>query len=404
MGEQKTTIDFNSLKRQTAILSELLRWVSSNDVKRSTKPDKFYTRCWLHSEETASMCINKDTNTYHCFGCGASGTVLDIRIHFMGLNPKSGVDVVKAAKAILEDAGTPVQMPAEFDKLKVNKSNFQEAKKRYYKADAQMIMRSHEQLLKGNSLAYDFGMERGWILPENPYPIGIGYSYGPSYNEKVLEFPKLIQTEQTAVAFGLEKQWKEWNGKLALDMKKRLTPKAERLWEAAISSGKVSPHIRKAPRWTAIPEYHDWIPWEFDGRTSQTAKVLCITEGPGDGIRLENELIRNGVEYNFHVTAIDSASTLKSQNFTRVIKEGKANSFFDGFEEICFFFDKDNAGNLCKEAAIDLLSDLRPKGKVRFMNLPDIAEGVKDINDYFDNEGCVNDLLDAYEKTDALTF
>lgn len=34
--------------------------------------------CLFHSEKTASMHINKIKNKYHCFGCGASGSVIDI--------------------------------------------------------------------------------------------------------------------------------------------------------------------------------------------------------------------------------------------------------------------------------------------------------------------------------------
>ena len=397
-------IDFYSLKKQTAILPELVRWIASSEIKRSSKTDKFYCRCWLHSEDTPSMCINADSNSYHCFGCGCSGTVLDVRLHFMGLNPKSGVDVVRAAKALLEDAGKVIQMPSDFERLKVTKNNFQAARKRYYHADAQSIMRSHRRLMEKNSAAYDYAMTRGWILQENPYPIGIGNSYGPASKEMALEFPKLIQTAQTAASFGLEKEWENWEGKLALDLKKRLTPAAEKAWALGIEKGEVSEHIKKPPRWSAIPQFHDWVPWEFDKRSAKTASVLCITEGPGDGLRLENELIRNGVEYDFHVTSIDSASTLKSQNFTRVIREGKAQSFFDNFKEICFFFDQDKAGDLARESAIDLLSDLKPPGKVKFVNIPKINETVNDLTDFFDNEGCVNELLDVLDKTDKLTF
>ena len=37
--------------------------------------------CIFHHERTASMHVNKQKNTYHCFGCGAHGSVVDIVMH-----------------------------------------------------------------------------------------------------------------------------------------------------------------------------------------------------------------------------------------------------------------------------------------------------------------------------------
>lgn len=34
--------------------------------------------CIFHSERTASMHVNEAKNSYHCFGCGANGSVIDI--------------------------------------------------------------------------------------------------------------------------------------------------------------------------------------------------------------------------------------------------------------------------------------------------------------------------------------
>lgn len=401
-------LDFNYIKTGESILTEIRRHFSSADIKKGSKADKYYVCCWLHNEDSPSMCINNDTNSYHCFGCGKSGGRLDIRIHFMGLNPGSGVDVVKAAQALLADMSPSGKNKKpdteEFEKLKTSKSSFQNVKKRYYRAQPEYIQRSHERLVRSNGELKEYATRRGWLIPENNYPIGMGYSFGPSANEFVLEFPKIIQTLQTAIAFGLEKEWVKWNGKYAVDLKKRLSPRAEQLWWKAINEGQVSGHIRKPPRWTGVPEYHDWIPWEFDQRNSETADVLCVTEGPGDGLRFVNELIRNGMEYNFHVTGIDCSGSIKSQNFVRVLKENKTVNFFDNYKEIWFFYDGDTAGDEAIIAARELLAELKPMGLVKFVKPPKLTEEVTDLCDYFDNEGCVADLLDHIDKTDNIKF
>lgn len=398
-------LDFNAIKSQTSILQEAMRFINSNEIHRNGSTGKYWTRCWLHgagSEKTPSMVINTDTNTYHCFACGETGTVLDIRIHFAGLNPSSGVSVVKAAKMILEDAGNKVDMPAEFQKFKKTTTSNNPVK-HFYRASAESIKNSQARLQNSpSSEAYELACRRGWMCKENPYPLGIGKSYGPAANELVLEFPKYIYTRQTAIAFGLENEWEKWNGRMPYDLKKRLTPTAEKLWNQAIEDKKVSPHIKKAPRWSAVPEYHTWVPWEFDARSSQTADTLFITEGPGDGLRLENELIRFGLEYNFHVTSIDSTSCIKHQNFVRICKEGQMTSFFDGFKEICIFLDKDAAGDGARLDLIELFAEIKPQGKIKFITLPEIGRQVQDLSDYFDNEGFVMDLLDLIERTDTI--
>jgi hypothetical protein len=39
--------------------------------------------CPFHKEETPSFTVNKKTNIYHCFGCGAHGHADDFEIEFM---------------------------------------------------------------------------------------------------------------------------------------------------------------------------------------------------------------------------------------------------------------------------------------------------------------------------------
>lgn len=58
--------------------------------------------CPFHSEKTPSCKIYTDTNTYHCFGCGQHGDIIDFAAHELGK------DKFQAAKQLAEDFGLSV--------------------------------------------------------------------------------------------------------------------------------------------------------------------------------------------------------------------------------------------------------------------------------------------------------
>ena len=67
------------------------------------------TRCPFHADRTPSMKLNEDY--FYCFGCGASGDVIDLAARLFGL---SGYD---AAKKLAADFGITEQKPSILAKL-----------------------------------------------------------------------------------------------------------------------------------------------------------------------------------------------------------------------------------------------------------------------------------------------
>jgi len=51
-----------------------------------------YTLCPFHQEKTPSFRVDANKNTYHCFGCGEHGTVIDFVMKYFGL---SNIDAVR---------------------------------------------------------------------------------------------------------------------------------------------------------------------------------------------------------------------------------------------------------------------------------------------------------------------
>ena len=70
--------------------------------------------CPFHADRTPSMKLNEDY--FYCFGCGASGDVIDLAARLFGL---SGYD---AAKKLAADFGITEQKPSVLAKLKRGKS------------------------------------------------------------------------------------------------------------------------------------------------------------------------------------------------------------------------------------------------------------------------------------------
>ncbi|MFP1787709.1 CHC2 zinc finger domain-containing protein [Lonsdalea quercina] len=69
-----TPAELARLKREVSLLS-----VAQHQGHRLKKQgdDSHACLCPFHQEKTPSCVITPSKNLYHCFGCGASGSVLD---------------------------------------------------------------------------------------------------------------------------------------------------------------------------------------------------------------------------------------------------------------------------------------------------------------------------------------
>ena len=59
------------------------------------KGNKYFIRCPLHSgDNTPSLCINPETNKWHCFGCGEGSSIYDWMVKYEGLSFREAVEKV----------------------------------------------------------------------------------------------------------------------------------------------------------------------------------------------------------------------------------------------------------------------------------------------------------------------
>ena len=50
--------------------------------------------CFLHNEKTPSMKVYKGNGGYHCFGCGANGSIIDFVMQYFGLNFQEAISKI----------------------------------------------------------------------------------------------------------------------------------------------------------------------------------------------------------------------------------------------------------------------------------------------------------------------
>lgn len=68
-----TDVEIERLKKEVS----LLRLMESQEHTLIKRGKNHVMRCVFHDDATASLTITPENNLYHCFGCGAAGSVLD---------------------------------------------------------------------------------------------------------------------------------------------------------------------------------------------------------------------------------------------------------------------------------------------------------------------------------------
>lgn len=82
-------LDYATIKSRVSI-SEILRKYGVH------APDhgRYHVLCPWHPERTASLSVNEERGLFHCFGCGASGSVIDLVARFEKITPKDAAEML----------------------------------------------------------------------------------------------------------------------------------------------------------------------------------------------------------------------------------------------------------------------------------------------------------------------
>ncbi|ENU3076184.1 CHC2 zinc finger domain-containing protein, partial [Escherichia coli] len=85
--------ELDELKRHVSLLS--LAQSQGHKFKKHGA-DSYVCLCPFHDEKTPSCVITPAKGLYHCFGCGAKGSVIDWQMHTTGQGLREAVAFLKA--------------------------------------------------------------------------------------------------------------------------------------------------------------------------------------------------------------------------------------------------------------------------------------------------------------------
>src|SRR3990167_4602134 len=80
--------DLSAIKKST----DLVAVVQARGVKLTKQGGDFVGLCPFHEEDTPSFHVTPSKNLFHCFGCGAAGSVIDFVMKKDGLTKQEAID------------------------------------------------------------------------------------------------------------------------------------------------------------------------------------------------------------------------------------------------------------------------------------------------------------------------
>lgn len=157
--------ELERLKREVS----LVRLIGSQGHELKKRGRDWVMRCVFHEEDTPSLSVSEAKNVYHCFGCNASGTVLD------WVMKTQGVSLPHAVQLLRHDA--PL---AGAEKVGVNRSQARHLPSLAAGSDEAVLLRevadTYHATLKQSPEAQAYLVQRGLVHGEVIDTFRLGYA------------------------------------------------------------------------------------------------------------------------------------------------------------------------------------------------------------------------------------
>jgi DNA primase len=338
-----------------SFLDELIARVDIVDVISSRVPLKKAGReyracCPFHTEKTPSFWVSPEKQFYHCFGCGAHGTVVRFLMEH---------DRMPFHDAVEELAGRiGLEVPEEGGGSASRRTDDP-----LYELMGQ-VASFYSQNLKSHPRATDYLKRRG-LNPEIVEHFGIGYAMN-SWNEvlkrfgssdasrqQLLELGLIIEREsRESGARGNDRHYDRFRDRIMFpirDARGRVIAFGGRILEQG------EPKYLNSPETVLFHKGRELYALYETRRARTKLQRLLVVEGYMDAVRLH----QFGIQYA--VATLGTATT--PEHLRRV---------FRLVNEVVFAFDGDKAGrNAAWRALQQALPEAREGRQIRFLFLPD---------------------------------
>ena len=335
-----------------SFIQELLNRVDIVDVVDKSVPLKkaganYSACCPFHNEKSPSFTVSSTKQFYHCFGCGAHGTVIGFLMEYAGLSFVEAIhDLAKNVGMIVpKEDSTPQSREAD-EQNKTIKLGLQETLQQaanYYKAKLKKSERAIDYL-KGRGLSGQIAAKfqigyapAGW---QNLQSVFANYE-----NEALQTAGLVVENEQG-------KRYDRFRDRI-------MFPIHDQKGQVIGFGGRVinpedTPKYYNSPETPLFQKGHELYGLFVARRAIRDAGRVLVVEGYMDVVALA----QYGIEYA--VAALGTATT--PFHIAKLMRQT---------DEIVFSFDGDNAGRTAAwRAAMNALPALTDGLKLRFLFLP----------------------------------
>ena len=324
----------------------LLRLVESQGYQPRKQGKDYALSCPFHDEKTPSLIISPKTNLFNCFGCGASGSVIDWVMKTQGVSFRFACELLQKDLGLIADSGTKTVKQNTTTKLDAPLNA---------DADSQTALRQvidyYHQTLKQSPEVLAYLEKRGLKSAELVDRFKLGFAnrtLGYRLPEKQVKAGKELRGKLQAIGILRESGHEHFNGSLVVPVMDEHGVISEVYGRKILGS-----RLRKGtPQHLYLPGPHDGV-WNVEALQASEEIILC--EALIDAMTFWVNGFRNvTTSYGTNGFTASHLAAFKQYEIKRVL----------------IAYDRDEAGNraadeLAKKLAkekIDCFRILLPKG------------------------------------------
>ncbi|MFS1524639.1 CHC2 zinc finger domain-containing protein [Microbulbifer sp. 2304DJ12-6] len=249
----------------------LLRLIESQGYQPQKRGKDYAIRCPFHDEKTPSLIISPKSNLFHCFGCGAAGSVIDWVIKTQGVSFRHAVELLRDDVSVLA-AAPSVKGSAPVKRATVRKLESPVSLDAGDRAVLDQVIDFYHQALLESPDAQDYLKKRGLNDPALIHAFKLGYAnrtLGLRLPEKNRKAGKQLREQLQRLGIYRDTGREHFNGSLVIPVFNAAGQASE------IYGRKLQDNLRKGtPKHLYLPGPHQGV-FNRSGLKATEEVILC---------------------------------------------------------------------------------------------------------------------------------